>query len=63
MTSRNELVPTWLRASELASYFPVFGETTWRKFISSGQLPSRKVGGARIVRTVDVERVLSGEAT
>jgi hypothetical protein len=53
-------VPTWLRASQLPAYFPVFGATAWRTFIRTGQLPSRKIGAARVVSTADVERFLAG---
>lgn len=57
-----EPVPTWVRASQLPKYFPVFGASTWTKLIRSGELPSRKIGSARIVRSVDVERFLEGPA-
>jgi hypothetical protein len=53
-------VPLWLRASELPAYYPVFGATTWRKLIGSGELASRKIGAARIVRSADVELFLAG---
>jgi hypothetical protein len=51
--------PTWLRACELPAYYPVLGATTWRLLIRSGELPSRKLGSARIVRASDVEALLS----
>ena len=53
-------IPTWLRASELPVYYPVFKETTWRGLIRTGQIASRKIGSARIVRTADVEHFLAG---
>lgn len=51
----------WLRASELPKFFPVFGETKWRQLIKSGELPSVKVGSARVVRTAHVEALLGGD--
>jgi hypothetical protein len=55
--------PMWLRASQLPGRYPVFGATAWRAFIRSGQLPSRKIGAARIVNAADVEAFLAGSSS
>jgi len=48
----------YLRAAEIARLLSL-SERTVRRWIASGELPSAKVGGARLVAKADLERTLS----
>lgn len=49
--------------SDLAVRRPVFKRTTWWKLLQSGVIPSRKVGGKRLVDLAAVDAYLRGETT
>jgi len=48
----------YLRAAAIAQLLGV-SERTIRRLIASKELPSRKLGGARLVARADLERLLS----
>jgi hypothetical protein len=50
-----------VRVSDLHRRWPVFSESTWKKFLSDGRLPSVKIGSARarLVRVDDVVALLA----
>ncbi len=48
----------YLRAGEIAQHLGV-SERTIRRLIASRELPSVKIGGARLVARADLERLLS----
>ena len=48
----------YLRAAEIARLLGI-SERTVRRWIASGELPSVKVGGSRLVARADLERTLS----
>ena len=47
--------------SDLAVRRPVFKRTTWWRLLQTGVIPSRKVGGKRLVNLADVDAYLRGE--
>lgn len=49
----------FIRVTQLPRRFPVLGRSTWVELVTKGEIPSRKVGTARIVRVEDVVRFLS----
>lgn len=48
----------YLRAHEVASLLGL-SERSIRRWIAAGNLPSVRIGGARLVATADLERLLS----
>ncbi len=50
--------PTHLRVHQIAAALGL-SERTIRRWISDGTLPSRKLGGARLVARADLERLLA----
>ncbi len=50
--------PTHLRAKQIASALGL-SERTVRRWISDGTLPSRRLGGARLVARADLDRLLA----
>lgn len=50
--------PHYMRAAVIAQLLGV-SERTVRRWIASKELPSRKLGGARLVARADIERLLS----
>ena len=54
--------PQYLRAAEIARLTGL-SERTVRRWIASGELPSVKVGGSRLVARADLERALSPART
>lgn len=53
----------FIRAHELWAKYPVLSKWSWKRALMSGDLPSRKVGRARVVRVDDVEAFLSPSTT
>ena len=52
-------VPAYLRAGAIARLLGVH-ERSVRRWLRDGLLPSRCIGGARLVARVDLERLLEG---
>lgn len=50
----------YLRAGDIALLLGL-SERTIRRLIASGELPSAKIGGARLVARADLERLLSAD--
>jgi hypothetical protein len=62
MNDETASASAFVRAHELADRFPVLGRSTWNAILTRGDVPSRKIGRARLVRLLDVERFLAGQS-
>lgn len=61
----NDSAREFLRAAEVANdpRFCLFGRTYWLTLITQGVIPSRKIGGARVVKASDLTAFLDGRPT
>jgi excisionase family DNA binding protein len=57
VTRNRDLPVVWIRPAEAARMYGI-GRNMIYKLVGSGELPSSKVGAARLIRCADIEALL-----